>query len=123
MLQLAVILAQDPAPADPGGGGFGQLLLIFGPMILIFIVINYLLVTRPQQREQSKHQGMLASLKKNDRVLTAGGVIGTVVSLSEDKKEITLRVDDNTRIKFRTEYVRGLLDQPAVEPTQGAPAT
>jgi preprotein translocase subunit YajC len=122
MLQLDVILAQDAAAA-PEGGGFGQLLLLFGPLLLIFIVINYLLVTRPQQREQAKHQGMLGSLKKNDRVLTAGGVIGTVVSLSEDKKEITLRVDDNTRIKFRTEYVRGLLDQPAAEPPEGSKAT
>ena len=98
------------------------MLVLLGPMILVLIVVQYLLVTRPQQREQSKHQQMLSSLKKNDRVLTSGGVIGTVVSLSEDKREITLRVDDNARIKFRTEYVRGLLDEPTPAPAESPKA-
>ena len=102
--------AGEAAKDAPEGGGFGQLLMLFGPMILVFLVINYLLVTRPQQREQAKHHDMLGGLKKNDRVVTAGGIIGTVVSVSEDKKEITLRVDDNARIKFRAEYIRGQLD-------------
>ncbi|MEZ6065523.1 MAG: preprotein translocase subunit YajC [Planctomycetaceae bacterium] len=110
-------LIAEAAPAAPpqgeGQGGMMQMLLLFGPMIAIFMVINYLLVSRPQQRERDKHQEMLTSLKKNDRVVTAGGIIGTVVSLSEDKTEITLKVDDNARIKFRTEYVRGRLDTPS----------
>ena len=63
---------------------------------------------------------MLGRLKKNDRVLTAGGIIGTFVSISEDKSEITLRVDDNTRLKFRADYVRGVLDGGSPEGGEGA---
>ncbi len=112
---LLTILADAAANApDPGqGGGLGQLLIVFGPLIIAFLVINHLVITRPQQKEQQRHQEMLGSLKKNDRVVTAGGIIGTIVSVSEDKKEVTLRVDDNARIKFRAEYIRGLLDDSA----------
>jgi preprotein translocase subunit YajC len=118
-----LLLLADAAPAAPQagpgeGGGFMQLLIVFGPMIAIFLIINHFLVTRPQQRQQSKHSEMLTQLKKNDRVLTAGGIIGTFVNLSEDKSEVTLRVDDNMRLKFRAEYIRGVLDAPAA----GAPA-
>lgn len=119
MLNCWLILA-DAAPAAPQGagaegGGLAQLLLVFGPMLVIFLVINHFLVTRPQQKQQARHSDMLTGLKKNDRVLTSGGIIGTFVSMSEDKSEITLRVDDNTRIKFRAEYVRGVLDAPVSE--------
>lgn len=96
-----------------------QMLLVFGPMLVIFLVINHFLVTRPQQRQQSRHNDMLGNLKKNDRVLTSGGIIGTFVSVSEDKSEVTLRVDDNTRLKFRAEYIRGVLDAPAAAAGEG----
>lgn len=113
----------DAAPAAPQageGGSFLQLLLVFGPMLVAFLVINYLLVTRPQQKQQSKHFDMLGGLKKNDRVVTAGGIIGTFVSMTEDRSEVTLRVDDNTRLKFRSEYIRGVLDAAAGEAGEGA---
>lgn len=122
MTTLLGVLAEagGNAGAQGGEGGFLQLLVVFGPMIVIFLFINHFLVTRPQQREQQRQQEMLGNLKKNDRVLTVGGIIGHVVSVSEDKKEITLRVDDNTRLKFRAEYVRGLIDSPASESSEAA---
>lgn len=115
MSWLLLLADAAPAPAPGGEGGFAQLLMLFGPMILAFLIINHFLVTRPQQRQASQHVDMLGKLKKNDRVLTAGGIIGTFVLLSEDKTEVTLRVDDNTRLKFRAEYIRGVLDAPAAE--------
>ncbi|MFV0442356.1 MAG: preprotein translocase subunit YajC [Planctomycetaceae bacterium] len=122
---LSLLAEAAPAAPEAGageGGGLLQMLMVFGPMILIFLVINYFLVTRPQQRQQQRHLDMLGQLKKNDRVVTAGGIIGTYVSMSEDRTEVTLRVDDNTRLKFRSEYVRGVLDSSAeaVEGAQGA---
>ncbi|MCA9052494.1 MAG: preprotein translocase subunit YajC [Planctomycetaceae bacterium] len=117
-----MLIIADAAPQQGAGegGGFLQLLIVFGPMIAIFLLINYFLVTRPQQRQQDRHSEMLGRLKKNDRVLTAGGIIGTFVSMSEDKSEVTLRVDDNSRLKFRAEYVRGVLDGETPDSAEGA---
>jgi len=73
--------------------------LTFAPLILIGVVFYFLLL-RPQRREQATREAMLAALKKNDKVLTIGGVIGSVANISSDGQEVTLKVDDNTRIKF-----------------------
>jgi preprotein translocase subunit YajC len=52
---------------------------------------------------------MLNSMKKNDPVVTIGGVLGTVSHISEDGKEVTLKVDDNSRIKFQREAIREVI--------------
>ena len=76
--------------------GFGYQQLIF--IGLIFIVMYFIIFRGPQKQKQ-QHKKMLQSLKKNDRVRTIGGVIGTVVDIKGD--EITLKVDEsnNTKIK------------------------
>ncbi|MFQ5952129.1 MAG: preprotein translocase subunit YajC [Candidatus Omnitrophota bacterium] len=68
------------------------------PIALIFIIFYFLLI-RPQKKQQKEHQGMLAALKKNDEVVTSGGIYGTIVNIQEDV--ITLRIDDNTKIKVQ----------------------
>ena len=63
--------------ADPGlGGALGQFLLLFAPLFAIW----YFLVIRPQQQQRRKVQDMLANLKTGDRVVTSGGIYGTVVA-------------------------------------------
>lgn len=61
------------------GGGLLQFLILFGPLFLIW----YLLVIMPQQKQRKKTQEMLSSLKTGDRVLTTGGLYGTVVGFRE----------------------------------------
>ena len=73
------------------------------------ILCFYLMVMRPAGRDRKKVEDLLANLKKNDRVLTSGGIIGSVVMLSQDGKEITLKVDDNTRIKFHRNFITKVL--------------
>ena len=68
------------------------------PIILIFVIFYFLLI-RPQQTQQKKHRELLSQLKKNDEVVTNSGIHGTIVNL--DEETVTLRVDDNTRIKFQ----------------------
>ena len=72
-------------------------------------VLFFLMVIRPAGRDRKKAEDMLANLKKNDRVLTTGGIIGSVVMVSQDGKEITLKVDDNTRIKFHRNFITSVL--------------
>ncbi len=101
--QLIPLLAQngdDPQQSSP--------LAMFMPLILIGFFF-YFIILRPQTKERRKHQGMLDSLKKNDRVVTVGGIVGHVTNISNDGKEITLRVDDNTRIKFVRSYISSVL--------------
>ena len=66
------------------------------PIVLIFFVMYFLLI-RPQAKQQKELAKMQAGLKKNDEVVTIGGVHGTVVNLKEET--VTLRVDDNVRLE------------------------
>ncbi len=91
-----------------GGGppaGSGGLLVSFLPFLLIFIVFYFLLIL-PQQRKQKKHRAMLEGIKKGDRVLTTGGILGTVAGIQQDV--VTLQIADNVRVKFRKEYIAEL---------------
>jgi preprotein translocase subunit YajC len=85
------------------------MLVSFLPFVLIFVVFYFLLIL-PQQRKQKKHKGMLEALKKGDRVLTTGGLLGTVAALNKDV--VTIQVADNVRVKVRREYVAELQEEP-----------
>lgn len=96
-----VLLAQDKGNAPPN-----QLMQAV-PMLVAFMVMFYLIILRPQQKETQRRQTLLDSLKKNDKVLTAGGIIGTIVEFSNDGNRVTLKVDDGTRIKFARSSIQG----------------
>jgi len=93
------LLAEEAPPAGGAGpgGGFGMMLLTFGPILLVF----YFLMIRPQRQEQSRRQKMLDGLKKNDRVVTAGGIYGVVINVHREADEVTLKVDESTNTKLR----------------------
>jgi len=93
---------------------------LFLPIIAI-IVMYQLLIARPQRREQVKRDDVLKQLKKNDPVVTIGGIIGTVASLSEDGSEVTLKVDDNTRLRVRRDAIREVIVK-SPPPATPAPA-
>ena len=67
------------------------------PLLLIFIVF-YFLVIMPQKKQQRRHAEMIKNIKKNDEVVTIGGIHGTVVNIKE--KTFVIRVDDNTKIEI-----------------------
>lgn len=93
MFTLAV--AQNPQAA-----GVPQQSPIMGflPIILIFVIFYFLLI-RPQKKTQQEHEKMLTGLQKNDDVVTSGGIHGTIVNIQDDL--VTLRVDENARIKIQ----------------------
>jgi preprotein translocase subunit YajC len=97
--------APDAAPAADPGGGIWTLLLPFAVIAILF----HLMISRPQKRDKARRDEMLNSLKKNDPVVTIGGILGTVVSVSEDGSEVVVRVDDNTRLKFRHDAIREVI--------------
>ena len=83
------------AQTVPGFGGAGQM-LNFLPLVLVFAVFYFLLI-RPQQKKAKEHQQMLGRLKKNDEVMTSGGIYGKVVALTDDV--VTLEVAPNVRLR------------------------
>ena len=83
------------AQGAPGIGGPGPLMTIF-PFILIFAIM-YFMVIRPQQKKAKDHKELLGKLKKNDEVMTSGGIYGKVIDLKDTV--VTLEVAPNVRIR------------------------
>ena len=98
--------------ADAPGPGLTSLLL---PIVMIGVLF-YLLIVRPEKRKQTDVAKMQANLKKNDHVVTVGGIIGVVVNAPAGSNEVTLRVDENTRIRFlRSSISRVLSSEKSAE--------
>jgi len=93
LLSLASFSFADGAPAAQPGSPFGGLM----PLILI-LVFFYLFLIRPQQKQRKEHQKMLDALKKDDKIITAGGLYATVVSVKGDTVEA--KISDNVRIQI-----------------------
>ena len=83
-------------------------LFLFLPLILIFF---WLFLLRPQQKQEEKTRKMIDSLEKNDRVLTVGGLIGTIHIVDKERNEVVLKVDDGngTKIRFVISAVHAVL--------------
>jgi len=112
---FGLVLAQADAekaatPTNP--------LVAFMPLVLIGVVF-YLVLLRPQRREQKRRDDLLKAIKKNDRVVTIGGIIGTVSNIPADGNEVTLKVDDNTRIRVLRSSIQSVLgDEAENEPSK-----
>jgi preprotein translocase subunit YajC len=91
----------SPAYAQGAGGGFGGMESLL-PLVLIFVVFYFLLI-RPQQKKQKAHRGMLEALHRGDKVVTAGGLIGTITRSSEN--ELTIEIADGIKVRV----VRGMI--------------
>jgi preprotein translocase subunit YajC len=69
------------------------------PLVLIFIVFYFFMI-RPQQKKQKDREKVLDSLKRGDKVVTIGGIHGTVAGIDTEKKTVLVQVNDTTKIKF-----------------------
>ena len=85
----------------------------FLPLILIFVVFYFLLI-RPQQRKVKQHKEMLSNLKRGDKIVTSGGIIGTINKVA-DNRELTLEVAENVEIKIASGMVADLYAMTEVQ--------
>ncbi|WP_134700050.1 preprotein translocase subunit YajC [Ammoniphilus sp. YIM 78166] len=81
--------------ADAGAGGAGGVLGSILPLVLMFAIFYFLLI-RPQQKKAKQRNAMLDALKKGDKVVTIGGVHGTIMELREDT--LVVKIAENTRV-------------------------
>ena len=97
MLSLPMFFQAAAAPAagaaDPGGGLLMQLALPVG-----MIVIFYFLLIRPQNQRMKKHRAMLAAVKKGDKVVTQGGIIGRIFKIGDE--EVTIDTGEGGKLRI-----------------------
>lgn len=108
---------QPSDPAQPGDqtqqnpGSFMDL----APMFLLMFAVMYFILFRPQQKQRKQHQQMLDTLKKNDRIRTIGGIMGTVVDVKET--EVVVKVDEsnNTKMHFARNAISKVLTEEEIK--------
>jgi len=106
LILLLLFVAQaswSQTPSSPGSD-FTSLL----PMLLIFFGIFYFIVIRPQQKEQRLHQQRISALQKGDRVITSGGIHGTVRATKE--KTLVLEIADGVKVTLNRQAVSAVLE-------------
>lgn len=84
-------------------GGFAQLV----PLILIMVIFWFLLI-RPQQKRVKEHRNMIEAIKKGDKVVTSGGIIGTVTDIKDNV--VKVEIADNVRVQVKRDTIAGLAE-------------
>ncbi len=98
--------AQAAAPAGGIAGGIEAFL----PLIAIFVVFYFLLI-RPQQKRAKQHKEMLSQLRRGDRVVTGGGIFGTVNKVVSDT-EVSVEIADGVRVRVLRSAIQEILSKP-----------
>jgi preprotein translocase subunit YajC len=109
MVELPLLFAQE------GPNPISLPILITG-----CVIITYLLMIRPNRQQEQKRRSMLEALKKNDKVVTTGGIYGTVTSVDAATDRVVLRVDDEKGVKvsFTKSSVARVLESGAEKPAE-----
>jgi preprotein translocase subunit YajC len=103
--QIVLFLFQQGSP-------FGT----FIPLLLVFVLFYFLIIV-PQRKRQRAVDTMLDNLKSGDKVVTNGGIYGTIVSIRDDKRTVQLKISENPviRVEVARTAISGLQDSPAEE--------
>ena len=90
--------------------GIGQ----FIPLILIFVIFYFFLI-RPQQKKVKEHKAMVEGLKRGDKVITSGGIIGIVERIIDNDK-VEVEITENVKVEIvKTTGIQGLLNSEEVK--------
>lgn len=103
----------DPARTQPRpSDGPSQFL----PLILLLVIaVFWIFMTSSQRKEKKRRQAMLDNLKKGDKVLTIGGIFGSIVEIRDQGQEILVKVDENTnaRLRFSRNAIQSVIEDKA----------
>ena len=88
---------------ETGGGGIASFL----PFILIMIIIYFLMI-RPQTKRQKEKEAMREGIKKGDKIITMGGIYGTIQGFKEKGRQAVIKIDNNTNITINRTAIAGL---------------
>ena len=105
----------SPAYAQAAAGGGGSGFEAFLPLILIFGVF-YVLLIRPQQKKMKEHKATLSAIRRGDKVVTGGGIVGTVTKVIDDL-EVTVEIADGVKVRVQRGLISTVLSK--TEPVKG----
>ncbi|MGF1474154.1 MAG: preprotein translocase subunit YajC [Geminicoccaceae bacterium] len=113
----------SPAYAQAAGAGSPDFFVSMLPLVLIFVVFWFLLI-RPQQKKMREHREMIAAIKKGDKIVTGGGLIGTVAKVEEQQNVLVVELAENVKVRVAQGTVSGLYEppKPAAPKPAGKPA-
>jgi preprotein translocase subunit YajC len=110
LLSPVVAFAQQAPSAAPGGSGLNMIVM----MILMFVIIYFFMI-RPEQKKQKARAELLKNVKKGDKVLTAGGIVGIVGNVKDNT--VVVRIADNTNVEFTKSAITNVItEEPAKSP-------
>lgn len=114
-----IFLPDSLAMAAQSGQSSQQSPLGFIGMMVLFFIIMYVMMIRPQQRKEKERKAMLAELKKGDKVLFAGGLIGHIAQIGE--KTAKIKVADNLRLEVARGAITAVINDESElnDPVQG----
>src|SRR5438105_11346211 len=98
-LQLLADAAANGNQNQPTGSGLLSLL----PLVVIFILFYFFMIRAPMKRQEQERKNLFAGLKKNDRVVTSGGIIGIIASVKENEDEVMLKVEESDNVRMRVQ--------------------
>ncbi len=110
---ISEAFAQTAAPAADGLSGLSSML----PLLLIFVIFYFLLI-RPQQKRVKEHKATLALLRRGDKVVTGGGIIGQVVKVQDN--EVTVEIAENVKIKVVQDTIASVVSRSEPVAAKGA---
>ncbi len=100
----------SPAYAQAAGATSATSFVQFVPLVLIFVVFYFLLI-RPQQKKLKDHKAMLEAVRRGDRVITNGGIIGLVTKVSAEKRELTVEIADGVRVQVAQDMITSVVSK------------
>ena len=107
-------VGKNGEPGEPAGGGGSAIGTLF-PLLMIGLLFYFILL-RPERRKHKEHANLLSNLKKNDKVVTIGGIYGKVFDVQREQDRVTLKIDEATNTKIDVTFgaiARIISDEPA----------
>lgn len=114
MMNLMDMLIPAAHAQAAGGAGGGNFLVSLAPFIGIFFIF-YFMIIRPQQKKAKLQRESMKSLRRGDKILTAGGIIATVVKNQEDSDEMEVDLSNDVRVKILRSTVTTVLESKAMQ--------
>jgi preprotein translocase subunit YajC len=100
----------SPAYAQAGDAATGGGIEAIIPIVLIFIVFYFLLI-RPNQKKMKEHKQTLNAIRRGDRVVTGGGIVGSVTKVAENDKEITIEIAKDVKVKVMRDLIAHVINK------------